>query len=404
MHALVATVVHHPEDARILHRQIRALLDAGHTVTYAAPFRERGVTPWPELTVVDVPRAAGRRRMKALRAARAVLAEHAPKADILLFHDPELLLALPENRPVTVWDVHEDTAAALLTKPWLPAPLRRPLGPVVRGFERRAEQRMHLLLAEEGYRDRFRLDHPVVPNTTYVPERIDRSPGTDRVVYLGHLSAARGAAELVELGRRLRPHGVRVEVIGSADAEVRQLLRDAQQDEAIQWYGFVPNDQALRMISGAAAGVSLLHDTPNYRHSLPTKVVEYMAHGLPVITSPTPAAQALVTGRPEGHCGTVVPFGDTEAAAEAVLRLRSDPRLRARFSRTGHAIARTAFHWPVQAKLFVRQLEEWAQAVPSRQPKSQESVLPHHAVSSTADPRAPKRFRGIGRTVSGSAA
>src|SRR5690606_27062165 len=64
MHALVATVVHHPEDARILHRQIRALLDAGHSVTYLAPFRERGVTPWPELTAVDVPRAAGRRRLR----------------------------------------------------------------------------------------------------------------------------------------------------------------------------------------------------------------------------------------------------------------------------------------------------------------------------------------------------
>ena len=37
VHVLVMTVVHHPEDARILHRQIRALVDAGHEVTYAAP-------------------------------------------------------------------------------------------------------------------------------------------------------------------------------------------------------------------------------------------------------------------------------------------------------------------------------------------------------------------------------
>lgn len=66
MHALVATVVHHPEDARILHRQIRALLDAGHSVTYIAPFRERNVTPWPEITAVDVPRAAGKRDRKSV--------------------------------------------------------------------------------------------------------------------------------------------------------------------------------------------------------------------------------------------------------------------------------------------------------------------------------------------------
>ncbi|MFC9090817.1 glycosyltransferase [Nocardiopsis dassonvillei] len=360
MHALVATVVHHPEDARILHRQIRALLDAGHSVTYVAPFRECGVTPWSELRSVDVPRASGRERLASLRAARAVLAEQAPLADLLLFHDPELLMALPSRRPVTVWDVHEDTAAALLTKAWVPRALRRPLGTVVRSFERHAERRMRLMLAEEGYRSRFRLEHPVVPNTTEVPEFPAREPGDDRIVYLGQVSEARGARELVELGRMLRPHGVRLEVIGGADAGVRPLLREAQQEDVLHWYGFVPNDRALRICAGAMAGLSLLHDTPNYRHSMPTKVVEYMAHGLPVVTTPNPMAQDLVTGRPEGPSGLVVPFGDVSAAAESVLRLRRDAELRRNLARTGHRIARTSFHWPVQARLFVKRLEAWA--------------------------------------------
>jgi glycosyltransferase involved in cell wall biosynthesis len=359
MHALVATVVHHPEDARILHRQIRALLDAGHTVTYMAPFRECGVTPWDELRSIDVPRASGRERLASLRAARAALAEHAPQADLLLFHDPELLLALPSRRPVTVWDVHEDTAAALQTKPWVPRPLRRPLGMVVRSFERRAERRLKLLLAEEGYRSRFRRPHPVVPNTTDVPDRPLREPGDDRVVYLGHVSMARGARELVEMGRALRPHGVRLDVIGGADARVRPMLREAQQADDLNWYGFVPNDRALRMCAGATAGISMLHDTANYRHSMPTKVVEYMAHGLPVVTTANPRAAALVTGRPEGHAGRVVPFGDVRAAVDAVLELRRDGDLRRSMARTGHEIARTSFHWPVQARLFVKQLEEW---------------------------------------------
>ena len=360
MHALVATIVHHPEDARILHRQIRALVDAGHTVTYVAPFRECGVTPWDQVRSVDVPRASGRDRLSSLRAARAALARLAPQADLLLFHDPELLLALPSNRPVTVWEVHEDTPAALLTKSWIPERLRRPLGSVVRGFERRAERRMRLLLAEEGYRPRFRGAHPVVPNTTEVPDTPLRPPGDDRVVYLGQLSRARGAHDLIEMGRRLRDHGVRLEVIGGADHEIRPLLRDAHQENALHWYGFVPNDRALRMAAGALAGISLLHDTDNYRHSLPTKVVEYMAHGLPVVTSPNPMARALVTQRPEGPAGLVVPFEDPSAAVRAVLELRDDPGQREEFARTGHRIARTSFHWPVQARLFDKQRVVWA--------------------------------------------
>lgn len=361
MRALVATVVHHPEDARILHRQIRALLDAGHTVTYVAPFRDCGVTPWKELRSIDVPRASGRERLPSLRAARTVLAEHAPSSDLLLLHDPELLLVLPSGRPVTVWDVHEDTASALLTKTWVPGPLRRPLGAVVRSVERYAERRIRLLLAEEGYRSRFRREHPVVPNTTEVPRIPAREPGKDRIVYLGQVSQARGAREMVELGRALRPHGVRLEIIGGADPGVRPLLREAQREGVLHWYGFVPNDKALRMCAGATAGLSLLHDTPNYRHSMPTKVVEYMAHGLPVVTTPNPLARALVTDRPEGPAGMVVPFGDVPAATEAVLRLREDDELRRQMARTGHQIARTSFHWPVQARMFVRRLETWVE-------------------------------------------
>ena len=225
---------------------------------------------------------------------------------------------------------------------------------------------MRLLLAEEGYRSRFRFDHPVVPNTTEVPERPARAPGNDRVVYLGHVSVARGAHELVDLGRLLQPYGIRLEVIGGADPSVRPLLREAAQEGALQWYGYVPNDRALRMCAGAMAGVSLLHDEPNYRHSMPTKIVEYMAHGLPVITTAGPVATSLVDERPEGPAGAVVPFGDAFAAAQAVLRLRRDPQLRAEYARTGHTIAQTSFHWPVQARAFVKRLESWVDEAAGR--------------------------------------
>src|ERR1700743_1592583 len=205
MRVVVCTVVHHPADARILHRQIRALLDAGHDVTYIAPFAACDVTPWPEVSAVDLPRAGdvrravGRRRLGALRAAQRQLTRSAPGADLLLVHDPELLLVLPlvRQRPPTVWDVHEDTAASLATKAWLPAPLRRFAAAGVLQAEGLAERRLHLLLAETGYNERFRGTHPVVPNTTYVPDRPAPYDGRARGVYVGHISADPGGAQMV---------------------------------------------------------------------------------------------------------------------------------------------------------------------------------------------------------------
>ncbi|HEU5032196.1 MAG TPA: glycosyltransferase, partial [Spirillospora sp.] len=292
-------------------------------------------------------------------AARRALAEHAGYADVILLHDPELVVSLPrETRGRTVvWDVHEDTAAALTAKGWVPGPARPVLRPAVKRLERRGERRLKLLLAEEGYRARFRGDHPVVPNTTYVSDLPPGPPDDRRAVYVGNLSVARGALDMIEMARLLAHEGITVELIGSADPDVRPALREAQRTGVLRWYGFVPNDRALRIAEGAMAGLALLHDEPNYRHSMPTKVVEYMARGVPVITTPNPPAVDIVD--PAG-CGLVVPFGDPAAAAGAVLRLRDDPDLRVRMGERGYAAARARFHWPVHAERFVAQLEAWA--------------------------------------------
>ena len=363
MRVLVCTIVHHPADARIYHRQIRALLDAGHEVTYIAPAAEdfHPERTWPSLRLTAVPRASGRRRTRAILAARSVLARHADGADLLLIHDPELLLALPprRRRPPVIWDVHEDTAAALSTKPWLPRPLRPHAGLAVHLAERMAERYVHLILAEHGYVARFARPHPVVPNTTYVPDAPAPPGGDRRVVYVGHLSPDRGTADMIELARLLRPRGVTVELIGPADGRARAQIEPAAAEGLLRWRGFVPNDQAMPMLDGALAGLSLLQDEPNFRHSLPTKVVEYMARGVPMVTTPLPVAAELARGH---DCGFVVPFGDPRAAADAVLTLAGDSALRAEMGRRGHEAASRSLGWPSDAREFVAQLETWAKS------------------------------------------
>lgn len=356
MHVVVATVVHHPHDARIFYREIRALREAGHEVTYLAPWGAFALPLPPDLHAVDVDRATGRHRVAALLRARRLVRAAAGTADLLLLHDPELVAALAfARRPVTVWDVHEDTAHALADKPWLPRAVRPIARLAVRTVERLAERRLHLILAESSYRTRFTRPHVVVPNYTTVTA--DPLPsGTDRVVYLGRVSAGRGAHDLLALSRILGP-GMTLELVGQGDAELVPLLEAAQRDGRLRWHGFVPNVTALPMVEGALAGLSLLRDEPNYRASLPTKVVEYMARGVPVITTPLPLAAELVTRH---RCGLVVPFGDPQAVAQAIDHLRTDAEGRQAMAMRGHAAARSLFDWSSHAPQFVDQLEAWA--------------------------------------------
>ncbi|MGW0801795.1 glycosyltransferase [Nonomuraea sp. NPDC002799] len=311
MRACVATTVHHPEDARIMHRQIRALLDAGHEVTYVAPFTYFNVTPAMGLAAVDVAHHASQGR------ARAALRRGMKDADLLIVHDHRLLRVLPHRRPPVVWDVREQVTP------------RR--------------------LARAGRR------HQVVTPLT-VPEATLVSsdpppPGDTRVVHIGRLSAERGVSELIGLAERLVPHGIRLDLIGAAAREVRPLLRDAQRVGLLDWFGYVPNRHALRMAEGALAGLSLADDTVR---TLPTKIMDYMGRGLPVIT--TPQGASLVEG---AGCGVVVPL-DVDAVLNAVLDLKENPARRAGLGGLGHAQARLRHHWPDHAAAFVQRAESWA--------------------------------------------
>src|SRR4029079_13440296 len=97
-------------------------------------------------------------------------------------------------------DVRGPLAPPFAHRPWIPRLLRAPLAAALRPAERLAERRADgLLLAEPAYQDRFRRVHPVVRNTVCFP-RVVSEPGDSVVVYIGALSRARGAVELVDVG------------------------------------------------------------------------------------------------------------------------------------------------------------------------------------------------------------
>jgi glycosyltransferase involved in cell wall biosynthesis len=111
------------------------------------------------------------------------------------------------------------------------------------------------------------------------------------------------------------------------------------------------------MVEGATAGLSLLHDQPNYRHSMPTKLLEYLAHGVPFITTPLPLAVDLAR---ESDGGVIVPFNDPEAVVRAIEELNADDGRRQRMADAGRTWVAAHADWTRDGPAFVRQLEEWA--------------------------------------------
>lgn len=359
LRALVVTTSHVPQDARILHRQIAALRLHGWDVTYVAPWSASDQTP-VGLATRSVPRAVGRRRARAALAARKHLRREARDHDLVLVHDLELVpvaLSVRRARPL-VWDVHEDNAASVGDRAWLPS-LLRPMVRRIVGFAERYAARAcaGLLLAERSYQTRFpSASTLVVENLPWRRAERQARRADPRAMYVGRLSAGRGLEALIAIGERLRGL-VEVVLVGPVDANDHGTLAAAVAEGNVRWLGALPNDQALREIEGSTAGLSLLRDLPNYRGSMPTKVLEYMACGVPVITTPLPLAVQVVE---RSGCGHIVDFDDTDAAAAALLDVANDPERWEAMSSAGFEAVTRHLNWDDASKPFVSFLDDIA--------------------------------------------
>lgn len=333
---LVVSTVHPPDDPRIREKLIRSL-DAEWDITYAT----RIPGPSDDVGLTYKPLKAGR----ILRWFQALWEMLADEVNAVVFHDPELIpagliVSALQRKPV-VFDLHENLPAQMLTKRTIPEPLRGPVSSAAKWWLSMADRFLGVTLAEAGYRDLFRGEHPVFPNypdAGLLPPM--RGATTGPVVYVGDVREDRGALTLVEAARGA---GVpQVVFVGRCRPELAQRLTAAGDEggTAVDVKGWLPYREAMAIAAGASVGVAPLHDEPNFRNSLPTKTLEYLALGVPVIASDLPGTREVIGGLPGV---SLVPPGDSDALAAALSAVDADVQSDAR---GGVREVRRRFHWP----------------------------------------------------------
>lgn len=362
MQVVVVTVAHRGDDARIVHRQIRSLLEAEHAVTLIAPDPggARSQDP-PGLERIVVGRAVGRQRVWAWWEARRAVRRFTRIADVVLVHDPELVPVIGVGRwrrTALVWDVHEDFVASVSDRRWIPRPARPMVRRALLVLEKLARRRFQVILAETAYGERF--PHaPVVPNSTWVLDQPAEGTRTARVVYVGRLSRSRGVSSLVSVADELVARGgPRLVLVGPADADVESVIADAVQRGVLEWLGALPNPEALAIVADSVAGLSLLSNHPNYVHSRPTKVIEYLAQGTPAISTPLPLAVEMIGASGAGVV-TSAWFGPdlVTDVVDAVMAYQSSPALRGAHGEAGWRYVRDNLSWNSDGARFVGLLE-----------------------------------------------
>ena len=312
----VLTSAHDVADAR-LHREVAALVREGLSVEVLG-LGDRVGGP-PDARVRTWARSGLLRRSW-----RALVLPWLAGGNVLLTLDPDAavgaalrvrLSRLHLGRRVRhVADVHEDYSLLLVDRGWARGLLGGAARVVVR-FAGRAVAGADLLVVADEHLNpseaRFVLRNLPEPSMLPAVSRPETGP---RALYVGDIRRSRGLASMLEVVRRApRWTFDLVGPVSPADRPDLDRILAAEPDLAarVRLHGRRPPSEAWAFAQGAWAGLLLLEDTPAFREAMPSKLYEYLACGLPVVTTPLPRPAGLIA---ETGAGAVVE-GPVEAAA-----------------------------------------------------------------------------------------
>ncbi|MFC1606405.1 glycosyltransferase family 4 protein [Candidatus Latescibacterota bacterium] len=358
------TSVHIPFDTRIFYKECMSLHRAGHEVHLIAPWESDETVEGIFLHGIR-PRTGKLRRIlftpvSVLKKALSI------NAGIYHFHDPELIPAgviLRFLGKKVIYDVHEDYPATMPTKKFIPS-LLRPLAGWLIGLLERATSGWFtaVVVVTPSILERFCRftgnvtavhNFPLVTDR-HIPSWENRS---NSVCYIGSIAVNRGAREMVSaIGIARSNREATLAIAGNFTTEILEdEITGHLKKSGVDYRGFLDRGEVDLLMDESKAGLVLLHPEPRYMVSLPNKLFEYMAAGLPVIASDFPLWRSIIERE---SCGLVVNPLDPEEVAQAICRLLDNPEEAQAMGHRGRAAIEREYRWECEEKKLLKLYEE----------------------------------------------
>ncbi|WP_223649832.1 glycosyltransferase [Hymenobacter psoromatis] len=343
---MLASVLKPVDDTRMLGKFARILAEAGARVAVAGQASAEaqpgaGITQYPIFQGARLSLARLLAQVRYWRLLRQL------RPGLVIVHAPELLpltllwRALGRGREF-LYDIRENYALNVRTQRVYRGLVRRMLAAGLRWVEGAAARRAAaVLLAEASYADELPFLRALPPSRVLVLENkyqpalgealpplarpMPAAAEPLRLLFSGTISGLNGVWEAISLARALGATwrgGAVLTIIGFCQQPA--LLRELQAVAAAEsaWLTLVggaelvPHARIVAALGSAHLGLLPYQPHPSTARCRPTKLFEYLAHGLPVLIPDNPLWTSVV--RAHG-AGLVVDFAEPARAAAAVV-------------------------------------------------------------------------------------
>ena len=361
----ILTSVHTPEDVRIYQKQAKSLRQAGYEVTLVNPSLTKTDDLGIEFVSADL---GGMSRLKRMMKSPKKVYNVAKNigADIYHIHDPELLgigKKLSRNALV-IFDSHEDTPGQILSKDYIPKPFRKIISfgfalkekgtakklsavvtatDTINGFFTAKGCKKVVTVNNYPILDEFRKDVPFENRE-------------DAVCYIGGITRIRGIQEVV---KSLEGADYRLLLAGAFDsAELEENVKAMPEFEKTDFFGMVGRTEVADILSRSKVGLVTLYPVPNYVNSLPIKMFEYMAMGVPVVYSDFDFWKTLAGNEEDGICGVAVDPYDPADIRKACEYILSHPEEAKKMGENGKRLVNEKYNWHVEEEKLLALYKE----------------------------------------------
>ncbi len=232
-------------------------------------------------------------------------------------------------------------------------------------FDKLASKHFNLIFAENTYLTSYpniRKNHEVILNyprkTDFEAIHFHFNILQPEIFYIGQISINRCIEQVLEtiyLLKELYPN-IKLHLFGYFSSKDFQrklevLIKEYDLEGNVLKYGMTSFNEAAEIAKNAIVGIALLKDIGDYKISYPTKMFEYMASGLPVITSNFEHCLSVINSTKAG-------FGVNPEIVQEIFEIINwfiqNPKKAKEMGKLGKEAIQKQYNWESEAEKLVK--------------------------------------------------